>query len=78
MQIHSDWGAYSHYWGSMGDGGLVKFLADTSMAYVHGKLRSSANMMGMKKEYHVRMDRFMITSWPAIHEELKRRAKGDL
>ncbi len=73
MQIHSDWGEYGYYWGAMSSD-IVSFLAGTSASYVHGKLRTSANCMGMKKEYLVRLDRFMINSWPAIHAELIKRA----
>lgn len=71
LQIHSDWGTYSYYWGSMGEDDILNFLARTSPSYVHEKLQSCLNYMDMKKDARVRLDRFMIKSWPAIHECLK-------
>ncbi len=73
LQIHSDWGTYSYYWGSMG-GDIISFLADTSASYVHTKLQSTINYMSMKVEARGRLDRFMIQCWPDIHVEIKRRA----
>ncbi len=74
LQAHSDWGSYSYYWNAMG-GDLVSFLAGTSASYVHQKLQSTINYMGMKVESKGRLEKFMIQCWPDIHEELKRRAK---
>lgn len=70
MQIHSDWGSYSYYWGSMGDS-IEKFLAKTDASYIHSKLQSCVNYQEMKKDAKAKLARFMIQSWPAVLEHLK-------
>ena len=68
LQIHSDWGTYSYYWGSMGERSLREFLLDTSPSYVEGKLSSNMHSMGMKKQSFIRLARFMSQCWPRLIE----------
>lgn len=72
MQIHSDWGSYSYYWGAMGeDTPIKKFVASCDAGYIHTKLKSCVNYQDMKKDAQRKLDHFMIQCWPAIHEKLK-------
>jgi hypothetical protein len=74
MQIHSDWGSYSYYWGAMGTD-IKSFVAGCDAGYIHTKLKSCVNYQDMKKDAHRKLDSFMIQCWPAIHEEIKKRIK---
>jgi len=65
LQIYSDWGTYSFYWGSMG-GTIEAFLSECNDSYVHTKLKSSLNNQGIKKEYQGRLGRFMTDCWPRL------------
>ena len=74
MQIHSDWGAYSYYWGSMGSD-IKTFVAGRDAGYIYTKLKSSLNYQDMKVAAHHRLHHFMIECWPAIHEKIKELAQ---
>lgn len=76
MQLHTDYGTYSYFWGAMGkDRTIAKFLASCDASYIHNKLQSSLNYQSMKREASRRLDKFMIDCWPAIHEKLKELSK---
>lgn len=72
LQIHSDWGTYSYYWGGMGDRNLATFLLDASPSYVEQKLSSNMHQMGMKKESFVRLTKFMAQCWPRLIDEFRK------
>lgn len=73
LQIHSDYGSYSYYWGAMGEGySLGKFLAQTDPGYVHTKLQSCMTYQGMKKDQRIWLHKFMIQCWPAVHDQLRK------
>jgi hypothetical protein len=74
LQIHSDYGSYSFYWGAMGKRTILEFLANCSAEYVHTKLQSCVNYQSMKIEAKRRLQKFMINCWPDIHAELKAKA----
>jgi hypothetical protein len=76
MQIHSDWGTYSCFWGAMGkDRTIEQFVADCGADYIHGNLMMCVTYQSMKRDAKSRLDRFMIKCWPAIHEKLKEMRK---
>lgn len=70
LQIHSDWGTYSYYWGSMGCN-IKDFLLETSPSYIHQKLQSCLIYQDTKKDSQRKLDRFMIHCWPELIEILK-------
>lgn len=69
--IHSDWGTYSSYWGSMGGRTIEEFLLDVSSDYVEKNLMYKMNYMGVKKEAFVRLTKFMAHCWPKLREVIK-------
>lgn len=73
IQIHSDWGTWSFFWGAMG-GTIINFIAKCSASYVHTKLQSCPSYQEAKQINKGRLDRFMINCWPDIHEEIKKRS----
>jgi len=72
LQLHTDYGSYSYYWGSMGDN-LINFIARCDAGYIHTKLQSCVNYQGMRFDSKRKLQDFMINCWPAIHEEIKKR-----
>ncbi len=76
LQLHTDFGSYSYYWGAMGSRSLVEFIAGTNAGYIHTKLQSCVNYQGMRVDAKRRLQEFMIRCWPDIHEELKKRVAG--
>lgn len=72
LQVHSDWGTYSHFWGSIGDGTIEQFVIDLSPAYLEGKLRYQMQYMGCKKEAYQRLTKFMAQCWPRLQKTIER------
>lgn len=73
LQIHSDWGSYSFYWGGMGQS-LPAFLADASPGYIENKLSTTMHSMGFKKEAFAKLTKFMAQCWPDLKELFKEEA----
>lgn len=75
IQIQSDWGVYSAYFGSMGSETIEEFVLNSSQSYLTDKLESQMRYMGMKKESFTKLHKFMIECWPqlrgVIQEEFK-------
>lgn len=70
LQIHSDWGSWSNYWGAMGKP-LREFLVGASDGYVHNKMTGCLYSNHVKKEAFGRLDKFFIQSWPKVLTLLK-------
>jgi hypothetical protein len=70
LQIHSDWGTYSYFWGAMGERTIREFLLSASESYIENKLSHQLHMMGFKKESFIRLTKFMATCWPRVREML--------
>lgn len=76
LQIHSDYGSYSYFWGAMGENRkIIQFLASCNSSYIHTKLQSCINYQSMKKEAQRRLQEFMINCWPDIHTKIKELAQ---
>lgn len=71
LQIHSDWGTYSNYWGALGDQTIEEFLIGCSPAYVENKLTAQMNFMGVKQIAYQRLTKFMAQCWPRVVEMMK-------
>lgn len=73
LQIHSDWGTYSSFWGAIGnDRKIAQFLLDCDSSYVEKNLAYNITNSGMKKEGHIRLMKFMSHCWPKLIEEFKK------
>lgn len=70
LQIHSDWGMYSAFWGSMGKSTLAQFLLSCNSSYIEKNFHYQMNYLGVKKEGFGRLTKFMAHCWPRIKEEL--------
>lgn len=70
LQIHSDWGTYSNFWGSMGERTIAEFVVETSPSYLEQKLTYQMNYMGVKKEAFGRLTKFMAQCWPRLKDEI--------
>lgn len=72
LQIYSDWGTYSSFWGAMGNRTLAQFLAAADSQYIETNLAHGLHQMGFKQSAFVRLSKFMAHCWPRILEEIKK------
>lgn len=77
IQIHSDWGTYSHFWGSMGSDTIAEFLMGVSPSYLEGKLTFNMNQMGVKRASFGRLTKFMAQCWPELRDIIKKEIESD-
>jgi hypothetical protein len=72
LQIHSDYGSYSYFWGAMGkDTKIAQFIASCDAGYIHTKLQSCVTYQGMRVDSKRKLQEFMINCWPDIHARLR-------
>ena len=72
LQIHSDFGSYSYFWGAIGaDTKIKQFVAGCDAGYIHTKLKSCVIYQDTKVSAQRKLDHFMIQCWPAVHEKIK-------
>ena len=71
LQIHSDWGTYSMYWGAIGqDTTIAQFVTKVSESYIETKLQGQMHYMGCKKEAYGKLTKFMAQCWPRLKSEI--------
>lgn len=72
LQIHSDWGTYSAFWGAMGkDRKIKEFILDANESYIENNLAQTARQMGMKQVCFIRLTKLMSQCWPRLRDEFK-------
>lgn len=72
IQIHSDWGTYSAFWGGMGNKTVEQFILSCDSYYIENNLKYQMGFMGCKKEAYVRLTKFMAHCWPKLTLEISK------
>lgn len=72
IQVASDWGDYTAYWGAMGSRSVGQFVTQMNSAYIEGSFRERLYYMPPKQSALIRLTKFMAHCWPTVVERIKR------
>lgn len=78
VQIHSDWGTYSCFWGSIGnDRKIAQFILSCNAGYIENNLAHQIAATRLKKDGYGRLTKFMALCWPRICDEILKEMENE-